>query len=1037
MSFGTFSNDEIEVVVTAQDPGISSGLKEITLYSDGVAVETKTVTENFAVFNLNLENFSGNEISASVKDVAGNDSASDGLTKPTDVKTNAFSNFVGLRDEKPTVVITPLSKSVYREGEKEWYNDTVAFSVYTATDSAGIYSVEIKVNGKSVATDKLGKAVNANFFESQMLSETFTVDTDFNALDGENNIEAIVTNNYGNVETARIKVFIDKTNPRIIGFNITAENNGMLSKILNFLSFGNFFNERVRVTVIADDRYGATSGIKTITLYMNNSSVNDAPKAAIPLSDGTYRAEFVLPQRLLSDDVSLNAVLSAVATDNVGNITGKDKNNPNGVPITPDIVNSDFKNSRLIIETINPAISISCPEPDFVAKNGEKWYSDDVVFKVTVKDLNSGIRSVRIKINGTDITRDKDGKAINAEFYNRETHEEVFLVSTSQATRANNGSYLIEVTAVDNAGNSYSLSDIVYKDTDIPAVTDFSFVPTTSDGIGNTSEFINFLEYGFYFKAEFNVVVSVSDDKPSSGLDKISYRLVSYENGKKSEEKKGTQIIADGKAVISVPKGFKGQIYVEAFDNTKNKSKEVTPKGFVSDDAAPEISITNNTPTNYNDAAGNKLYVTDMSFTVTISDYDSGIKEIGYSQSSEKESFERKSTLIANKGYKVGDVLENGWVVAEMDQNLVTKVTKVFAFSSDNNDIFLTFDATDRSGNKKEDIRTERVTIDKTAPVINVDFRPDESKNNYYYSGNRVAQITVVERNFDAGLIKTTIENKIGRVPTVSFSQKSNTEHVAVIEFDEGDYTFDISGTDLGNHAAVVNFSGGNEKLFYVDKTKPAIEENFATFANDAVSNSFNTDKTAVIKVTEHNFDPQLAGFKVFRKDPGEEHNEEGFVDITSEILSTSRWVSEGDVHTISFTFNRDAVYKMEIHPEDLAGNSAELRRTVVFEIDKTPPVVKAKNGVLVNENNTAFVEIYPYSRKDDPVPAVEFSDLNIDHIRYNLTVYIPDHTAKKLKPSLNWSRCIWMRIRTNPAESREIFSLCPISHGTVFMHWN
>jgi len=47
-------------------------------------------------------------------------------------------------------------------------------------------------------------------------------------------------------------------------------------------------------------------------------------------------------------------------------------------------------------------------------------------------------------------------------------------------------------------------------------------------------------------------------------------------------------------------------------------------------------------------------------------------------------------------------------------------------------------------------------------------------------------------------LIKTSIENKIGRVPTVSFSQKSNTEHVAVIEFDEGDYVFDISGTDLG-----------------------------------------------------------------------------------------------------------------------------------------------------------------------------------------------------------------------------------------------
>jgi len=137
-----------------------------------------------------------------------------------------------------------------------------------------------------------------------------------------------------------------------------------------------------------------------------------------------------------------------------------------------------------------------------------------------------------------------------------------------------------------------------------------------------------------------------------------------------------------------------------------------------------------------------------------------------------------------------------------------------------------------------------------------------------------------------------------------------------VIEFDEGDYVFDISGTDLGNHTAVVNFSGENEKLFYVDKTKPSIEENFATFTNEATNNSFNTDKTAVIKITEHNFDPQLAGLKVFRKDPGEEHNEEGFVDITSEILSTSRWVSEGDVHTISFTLAEMLSTRLKLIPK-------------------------------------------------------------------------------------------------------------------------
>jgi len=50
------------------------------------------------------------------------------------------------------------------------------------------------------------------------------------------------------------------------------------------------------------------------------------------------------------------------------------------------------------------------PEPDFTANDGKKWYLDDVVFKVSVKDSDAGIRSVRIKINGTDIAKDIEGK---------------------------------------------------------------------------------------------------------------------------------------------------------------------------------------------------------------------------------------------------------------------------------------------------------------------------------------------------------------------------------------------------------------------------------------------------------------------------------------------------------------------------------------------------------------------------------------------------------------------------------------------------
>ena len=65
-----------------------------------------------------------------------------------------------------------------------------------------------------------------------------------------------------------------------------------------------------------------------------------------------------------------------------------------------------------------------------------------------------------------------------------------------------------------------------------------------------------------------------------------------------------------------------------------------------------------------------------------------------------------------------------------------------------------------------------------------------------------------------------------------------------------------------------------------------------------------------------------------------------------------------------------------------------------MFEIDKTAPVVTAKNGRPVSADSTELVDVYSYLRANDPAPTVEFEDLNIDHINYVLTVYIPDHTS-------------------------------------------
>ena len=559
----------------------------------------------------------------------------------------------------------------------------------------------------------------------------------------------------------------------------------------------------------------------------------------------------------------------------------------------------------------------------------------------------------------------------------------------------------------DTGGEAASAGIRVMTETDVPAVT---FSLPGSDSIFGADGPI-------WYRSNKTIKLSVQDEH--SGLNNVD---LSVNGADIPEDKKGNALLkaevaeaADGpnrdkqnyifdtgyfSSVCGEAKNGKYVITAQTTDNAGNEADHKVI--YYMDETAPEIEITKKADTSYRDAAGNPLYVGTNRFTVVITDTVSGIRQIGYLQSAEQNSYDRKIIELNPAGYSLNAELGDGWKVTGTDGNLVTQATKTFTFPEDDNDVRLTFDAMDNARNRTENVQSEIFTVDKTAPVINVVFREDDDTD-MYYEQNRIADITVTERNFDENLIKVEIENMFGAVPGYSFAEISNTEHTAVIDFDEGDYMFDMTGMDLGNHPAVVNFSGGNENMFYVDKTRPVVQENFAEFGN-AAENSFNTDKTVNITVTEHNFDPELLNLKIMRKEAGEEHSPEGMEDAAGMVLGGARWDSTGDVHTISFTFDFDGVYRMEMTPADLASNTAEPCSTVIFEIDKTAPVVSMKNGSFVGEDDTEFLDVYPCERKEEAAPTVVFEDLNLSHLEYKLTVYIPDYStsdAVAMKPTV------------------------------------
>lgn len=872
-----------------------------------------------------------------------------------------------------------------------WFDkdEIVTFHVDAKPDVSGIESIRLWING-------IEKNFTRNDIQTDENGYFVTVDTTGIDYNYETEHKYVVTGDITDVagNSASLEpctVYIDCEPPSINKFTVLKESSA-LDKILNILSFGAYSNDSLIFKAYVSD-VDFDSGIDHVKIKYTGL---DEEREMKDEGDGVYSYKIPVGTKVFQSNII---------------VTAYDKYGKKSLSC-PNIENADqgkgvSDNVFAMIETEKPKVTISKPKGDGIVRDDKQiWFNSNKNISITIYDKDSGIRNADIEVNGIDVTADKNGTIIpkisaTEAAKKRDNEKHIYTFDTDYFTKiageSLNGEYEVKVSVVDNAGNVNSKESFTYHiDNKSPNVDRFEFLPETSDNISETSDYIEYLEYGYYFKKDFIANIHISDSAPSSGLNKAEYRLVSYYDGERKGEKTGTAVISNGIAHIDIPAGFKGQIFVKAFDNVGNYSDEETPKAFVADDIPPEINISEIGGSRYSDANGNKLFTDDIAVTVTITDTKSGIREIGYYQTSENDGFERRVLEIDGTGVEVDSEIGDGWVIVKKDVNLVTEITKTFIFDKDNNDITLAFDAMDNSGNVNESVQSETFTIDKTAPIINVDINSGINNTIYYNSGNRaVMTIDVIERNFDARLIQAEIENTYnGNVPNISFQDLSVTEHRAVITFSEGDYTFGIRGTDLGGHSAGVNLDHEKVQRFYVDETSPVVEENFSDFINRDNDNYLNTKKTAVIKITEHNFDPSLVGLKILKKDAGAKHNENDFTDVTYSMVSMADWSDDIDTHTLSIIFDDDAVYRVEISPSDSSGNTSGYKSSEIFEIDTTLPVVSSKNGILVDEKNALnFLDIYPYERKDEAAPTVEFTDVNFDHIKYVLTVYTPEYT--------------------------------------------
>ena len=953
LSFGIFCKQKMKVTVKANDD--LSGIISVYLYikenekdlgENAKASEikfangkNKEVTFEFYLDQKQLEN--GGYISFKVLDNAGNMSDEIHLTD-----TGLTSNRVLINSAAPKLESNfddfTKANGVATVKNKLWVKDSMFYDLeFKASDDiSGLNNVKVYLNDNPV--------VSEDYFEKEKQTNNwdYTLECDKNKYqEGENTIRVVVTNNAGVSSEFKKEIYIDTKTPTITSFEFVEKNNNLFAEVINFLSFGTFFNKEVEIIVTPFDG-GDSSGIKNVALYLNGKEATDY-KPAHDSDRGTWT--FTIPK----SKVTFSAEISATVTDNVGHCTER---------ILPTTENSNAQSANLMIETVKPEADIKVSGSN---KHGD-WYSSDVKFTVKATDSDSGVRSVIASINGKELLNKDFSKSKE-----KTVSTDAFTISTKDAKIKSDGSYELKVTVTDNAGNvSEEYTQKVYKDITAPVITGFAFNAKDYKEGREDAASVEATDYGFYFKKDTTVTISAKDDSHSSGIKSITYYTVDVDNNKSAEK---TVTVKDNKISFTVKADFKGQIYAKATDNVKNTTKDfVTPNSTIVESPSKHseenhIAFSKD-KTSYKTENKTDLYSKNVPVAITVTDTYSGIREIEWSVTAPYDTNNNQSgkVTVDNNRKMSGD---SGWKQDKTEANLVYVMKKTVTVSNNSNDIVVKVKMTDRAGNTSE--KSIKLSIDKTAPVIAVSYDNNSADATYtdIYKADRTATVTITERNFNASDIKVKMTNTDGAVPALSkwtkHADNNNpdaTYYTAQVRYGaDGDYTFDISYADRAKNSAA-KFA---QHKFTIDKTVPTVSVSYDN-ASAINGNYYKADRVATIAITEHNFDSSRVRIIGTATDNGK----------VVTFPAASGWSDNGDVHTATVSYSADAKYSFDIEFTDKAGNVMANYAADEFYVDKTAPTLTI-SGVADKSANNGTV-----------APVITVSDTNFSSksVTYKLT---------------------------------------------------
>ena len=483
---------------------------------------------------------------------------------------------------------------------------------------------------------------------------------------------------------------------------------------------------------------------------------------------------------------------------------------------------------------------------------------------------------------------------------------------------------VVYLRVTDSAGNvSYIQSQGIIVEEDKPSVTVAPVKEAPSTGFYN-------LAYSEENDGNVQFAINVSDlDKVPSGIASVNWYYTTDGKTKGGDtpfsfewrEKENNSYDSISKTFsldtmyVDVPMAENNSnnvvVWVVVTDNAGNKTT-VSSDVIKIDTVAPTIHVSY-------DKNGQQYYNSDRTATVTIEEVNFG------NRTAVNTSITNTDGVIPTLG---------GWT----DNGATHKANIVFHADGDYNFSAVTY--TDEAGNVAANAVFENVTdrnqftIDQTLPTITVSYDNNNAANDKYFNAPRTATVTVNEHNFDPSrVIFTPAQN-------VSWNNYGDTHTATITYSTDGDYTFDVTATDLANNnSEPVNYGSSVAPTdFTVDMTF----EDMVTISavEDGKAYSYKDVVIPDVMIEDTNFDTYevtLAGVQ-----------RGNTVDLTDEV---NKLVDENENGITALfdvfrkTANFDGIYTLYVKGVDLAGNVDE--EQIRFTVNRFGSVYEYSDSLL------------------------------------------------------------------------------------------